>query len=223
MRGGAAASVSWRGFFVPTDRDQLLSEFIDAWNGGQRPNVDAFVERASRDDQPELVEAIGSFLAFAPTPSYSDEALRAIEAEAPRPDASLLAALMQSARERTGLTPAQVASGLVEELKLDAHSAGDRTAGYLERLEEDDLDPGRVSRKVFAALARLLQLPRETLEGAADLSRWLPGQVAPAPVFRADAEMAASAEAHVDLLADALAAPSSQGRDELDQLFLGGR
>jgi hypothetical protein len=42
-------------------------------------------------------------------------------------------------------------------------------------------------------------------------------------MFRADEAAAARAERHLDVLADALAAPGAKGRDEVDELFLGGR
>jgi hypothetical protein len=46
---------------------------------------------------------------------------------------------------------------------------------------------------------------------------------AAAPVFRADEDAAAAAGRHLEVLADALAAPGGEPRDEVDDLFLGGR
>ena len=84
--------------------------------------------------------------------------------------------------------------------------------------------PRGVSRRVFDALARVFEIPRSQLEGAGDLSRWLPAPApAAAPVFRADKDAARAVGAHLDVLADALQAPGDAGRDEVDDLFLGGR
>ena len=47
-RAAAAASRNWRRSFVTFDRERILSEFIDAWNAGQRPNVDEYIARAAR-------------------------------------------------------------------------------------------------------------------------------------------------------------------------------
>jgi hypothetical protein len=200
------------------DREQLLSEFIDAWNAGERPDVDAYIARADETDREVLASEILAFLSFAPTPSYSEETLRAIEAEVPElRRRGVLASLLQAARRRVGLGSHDLAVALVTELDLP-DSAQLKTASYLERLETGNLDGGRVSRKVFEALGRLLRVPREQLEGAADLT-------APtaAPVFRAKEPPMAAAAANIDLLADALATPGKRERDAVDELFLGGR
>jgi len=76
------------------------------------------------------------------------------------------------------------------------------------------------------ALARLFRVPRDQLEGAADIGGWraMPTAMAsPAPVFRADDEAADAVSRHLEVLADALDAPGAEARDEVDDLFLGGR
>ena len=82
---------------MPPDPDRILSDFIDAWNAGRRPDVDE-LRRARRRARPRAAGAdIAAFLAFAPTPEYDDDALDAIRAEpavaagaaaTPRPAAS---------------------------------------------------------------------------------------------------------------------------------------
>jgi hypothetical protein len=66
---------------VSMDREQVLSEFIDAWNAGERPDVDDYIARVPAEKQVELAEELIAFLTLAPTPEYSDEALAAIRAE----------------------------------------------------------------------------------------------------------------------------------------------
>jgi hypothetical protein len=203
------------------DREQLLSEFIDAWNAGDRPEADAYIARADEADRDELASEIVAFISFAPTPSYSDETLSTIEAEVPElPQRGVLASLLQAARRRVGLGSSDLAAALVADLDLP-ESAQTKTASYLERLETGDLDGARVSRKVFDALGRLLRVPREQLEGAADLPAWT--AAAAAPVFRASEPPMPAAARSIDLLADALATPGKARRDEVDELFLGGR
>jgi len=215
---------------VTFDRDRILSEFIDAWNAGSRPDVDDYLARAPADEQGELADQLLSFLTFAPTPSYDDEALAAIRAEpivaaaltAPDHRGGLLPALLSGLRARFSMTTAQLAGELVAMLELPSDRKH-KTACYLERLERGELEPTRVSRRVFDALARVFEIPRSQLEGAGDLSRWLPQSRAAAPVFRADKDAAHAVSAHLEVLADALEAPGGAARDEVDDLFLGGR
>jgi transcriptional regulator with XRE-family HTH domain len=138
---------------------------------------------------------------------------------------TLLPELLKRLRERVGLSMDEVAGELVGELRL-ADDRKPKTAGYLEQLEAGRLEPARVSRRVFEALGRVLGLAGSELEGAADTGGWMPAAAAaaaPAPVFRARRDAAETARRHLDVLADALAAPGGEGRDEVDELFLGGR
>jgi hypothetical protein len=73
---------------------------------------------------------------------------------------------------------------------------------------------------VLEALARLLGVPLAELKGAGEPSGWGPR---PAPVFRAERDAADAVGRHLELLGEALAAPGGEGRDEVDDLFLGGR
>jgi transcriptional regulator with XRE-family HTH domain len=218
---------------VTTVREQVLSEFIDAWNAGKRPDVDEYVARVPKEEQDVLGQELLAFLTFAPTPEYSDETLSAIEAEpavietlrASSRRGGLLPDLLKRLRERAGLSMDEVAGEIVGELGL-ADDRMPKTAGYLEQLEAGRLEPARVSRRVFEALGRVLGLAGSELEGAADSGGWTPvpvAQATPAPVFRARRSAAEAARRHLDVLADALAAPGGEARDEVDELFLGGR
>jgi hypothetical protein len=217
---------------MSTTREQVLSDFIDAWNAGERPDVDDYIARVPAVEQAELAEDLLEFMAFAPTPAYSDEALAAIRAEpvvaetlnARAGRAGVLPALLARLRERFGMRSADVAGRLVSELGLPSDRTS-KTAAYLERLEDGDLEPARISRKVFEGLGRVFHVPSDELQGAADVGGF-PGlgvARAAAPVFRADEDAAAAAGRHLEVLADALAAPGGEPRDEVDDLFLGGR
>jgi transcriptional regulator with XRE-family HTH domain len=216
---------------VTSDLDRTLSEFIDAWNAGERPDVADYIARVPAEEQAKLAEQLVSFLSFAPTPAYSEEALAAIRAEpivaevlaAPGEKGGLLPSLLATLRERFLITPAQLAGELVRALGLPTDRE-EKTASYLSQLERGELEPTRVSRRVFDALAHLFGVSRGELEGAGDLGGWGP-RPAPAPgaVFRADEDAAEAAGRHLEVLADALHAPGGGGRDEVDELFLGGR
>jgi transcriptional regulator with XRE-family HTH domain len=212
-----------------TDRDRILSEFVDAWNAGRRPDVDDYLARVDESERGELADALMAFLRFAPTPQYSDEALAAIRADpivaealaAASGRAGLLPSLFVRLRTRLGLSNADVAGELVESLSLPADRAP-KTASYLDRLERGELEPSRISGRVFDALARVFGVPRSELEGAGDVGGWVaPG--APAAAFRASDEAADAAAPHLDLLAKGLTTPGDAARDEVDDLFLGGR
>ena len=233
MRAAHAGCASWERFFVSTVREQVLSEFIDAWNAGQRPDVDEYIARVPEEERAAFSDELLSFLSLAPMPEYSDAAMAAIEAEPALIEAlhtstgktSLLPGLLKRLRERIGMSTADVAGELVDELGL-ADDQKPKTAGYREQLEEGRLEPSRVSRRVFDALGRIFGLGGSELEGAADAGGWTPvpaPAASVAPVFRAKRGAAELAGHHLEVIADALAAPGGEPRDEVDELFLGGR
>src|SRR4051794_13959730 len=140
---------------MSTTREQVLSEFIDAWNAGQRPDVDEYIARVPAEEQGALGEELATFLTFAPAPAYSDDALTAIrseiaEAAGTTDQRELFSALVTRLRERIGSSTTDIAGELVGELGLTQEQAP-KTARYLERLETGTLEPSRVSRRVFAA------------------------------------------------------------------------
>ena len=214
---------------MSTDRDRILSEFVDAWSAGARPDVDDYVARVGEDERAELSAELAAFVRFAPTPEYSDEALDAIRADpivaealaASSGRAGLLPSLLTRLRERLGMSNADVAGELVRTLDLPQDRAP-KAASYLAQLERGQLEPSRISGRVFEVLAKVLGVPRSELEGAGDVGGWAaPG--APAAAFRASDEAADAAAPHLDLLARGLATPGESARDEVDDLFLGGR
>jgi transcriptional regulator with XRE-family HTH domain len=211
------------------DRERILSEFIDAWNAGRRPDVDDHLARVEETDRAELADELMAFVRFAPTPEYSDDDLAAIRTDpivaealsAARGRSGLLPSLFVKLRSRLGLSNAEVASRLVASLELPADRAP-KTASYLERLERGELEPSRISGRVLDALAKLLGVPRSELEGAGDVGGWA-APAAPAAAFRASDAAAGEAAPHLDLLAKGLSTPGESARDEVDDLFLGGR
>ena len=51
--------------------DRVLSEFIDDWNAGRRPQVDEYLERVPEPERAELADQLMTWLEVAPTPTYA--------------------------------------------------------------------------------------------------------------------------------------------------------
>jgi hypothetical protein len=189
--------------------DQVLSEYMDAWNAGRRPDVDAYLARVPEGERDELAVALGEWLSIAPTPAYPAPARRAIRA-----DARLRAGLAETGRppgalfalrRRAGLGLDELAARVVAAFGLAGGQ--ERAAGYLERMEHGDLDESRVSRRLFGVLSAAL---------GADLS---PAAPAPAMLFRGEGESLAH---ELEALSRAALEPAPPPMDALDRLFLGG-
>ncbi|MBA3329118.1 MAG: helix-turn-helix transcriptional regulator, partial [Solirubrobacterales bacterium] len=175
-----------------THPDQILSEFIDAWNAGRRPDVDEYLNRAPDEQQAELAEEITTFLAFAPTPAYDPVTLSALRAEPAvvattqslAGELSQWPALLPRLRERAGLSLADLARRVCGALGLTGRE--EKTERYLADMERDALDPGGVSRRVLDALARALGTDASDLGSAGDAGGWA---ARPAPaLLRGEAE-----------------------------------
>jgi hypothetical protein len=210
---------------VPPQPDRILSDFIDAWNAGRRPDLDEYLARAPEPEREQLSADIMAFVAFAPTPDYDDAALAAIRAEPVVASAALAAgapgglwpALLPRLRERAALSTADLAAGLASLLGLPSDREP-KTRGYLEQLEAGALEPRGLSGRLLDGMARLLGVPRGALEGAGSFG----GPPVAAALFRAEGPAAEAVRDDLDVLADALAAPSGTAWDEVDELFLGG-
>jgi hypothetical protein len=212
-------------------RERVLSEFIDAWNDGRRPDVKAYLERVDATQRDALADDIATFLTWAPEPDYDAAALGALEAEpivaesmaAAGGQAGLWPSLIPRLRKRARLSVADLAGRLAETLALPS-AATAKTATYLTQMEHGELDPNRVSRRLLTALGSVLGIDGRELEAAGGLRGWsMPAAPATAaPMFRAEDQAAGAVRADLEVLADALAAPGEEW-DEVDELFRGGR
>ena len=212
--------------------EQLLSDFIDAWNAGRRPRVREYLARLpdgpERDD---LADQLTSWLEVAPTPAYSEQTRAEISQtpalarlrEATDKDAGLWPTVVPTLRERAGLSIADLAGKLVERFGLDRKET-ERTAGYLDRLERGALDPTRISQRLTAALAGILGVGERTLTDAGTYNRGLrpPAAAAGGALFRAAAPAPAAYREDFEVLARAARTPAPPPLDELDRLFTGG-
>lgn len=203
--------------------EQLLGEFVDAWNAGRRPDVEAFLDRAPEAERDELAAQMATWLQIAPTPDY-DETTRAAIGEEPALRAALDAAAtirsplsvrLPRLRERAGLAVSDVARRLVAVFNLDDEQ---RAADYLEQIERDELDPSRLSRRLLDGLAAILGTDRDQL--APGPPAFAGGQA----FFRAEDDADRWIAQDIDALSRAALAPApaSSPMDELDRLFVGG-
>ncbi|MEA2289995.1 MAG: hypothetical protein QOD55_1992 [Solirubrobacteraceae bacterium] len=210
--------------------EQVLSDFIDAWNAGRRPSVREYLSRvpegAPRDD---LADQISTWLEVAPTPDYSDATRAEIRADpvvqhvfdAVGNDAGLWPQVIPQLRARAGLSVAQVATRLVERFGLGGGSQ-ERTADYLERMERGELEPTRVSRRLLDALGELLGASGRTLSDAATFGGGLRPASAGGTLFRAEEGAGDWVAQDIEALSRAAMRPAPAPMDDLDRLFTGG-
>lgn len=214
---------------MSTSSDEVLSEFIDAWNAGRRPRVLEYLGRvpegAGRD---ELAEQIAAWLEVAPAPELDPAARARIRAEpavaraleAAGSQAGLWPVLIPRLRVRAGLSIGDVAARIVERFGLGAGDE-ERAATYLERLEQGELEPTRVSRRLLDALGDLLGAGGRTLAEAGALGGPR-AAAAGAALFRGGGDAGDQIAEDLDVIGAAAMTPAPPPMDELDRLFAGG-
>lgn len=203
--------------------EQILGEFIDAWNAGRRPAVEDYLERASAGDRDELATQLETWLEIAPTPQYDEPTRAAISSEpalirALETAAAIrgpLSARLPTLRERAGLAVRDVAQRLVAIFNLEDEQ---RAAAYLEQIERNEIDSSRLSRRLLDALAAILGADRD------QLTPGRPAMAAGQAFYRAEKDTNRWIAEDIDALSRAALAPApaSSPMDELDRLFLGG-
>jgi hypothetical protein len=180
--------------------DTLFDEYAVAYARGERPEAEEYLRRAGAQAD-ELALLLDRFLAAAPVPAPTPDAVRMYEAWE-RGQTPLLA--LRTAR---GVTRDGVVDAIVTALSLDPAKRG-KVKRYVHELEAGLLEPRRVDRSVLAAIAEAVHAKVE------DLLAWRPRPLAMEGVFLraddpADAVMSAPAE--------------PEEEDEIDRLFHSGR
>jgi transcriptional regulator with XRE-family HTH domain len=210
--------------------EQVLSEFIDAWNAGRRPRVIEYLTRVPEGpDRDELAEQIGTWLEVAPTPAYDlatraqirgEPAVRHVF-EAVGEDAGLWPEVLPQLRAGAGLSIRQIASRLVERFGLGGGDE-DRAAAYLERMERGELEAARVSHRLLDALGDLIGASGATLAAAGRLGGAMRPAAAAGTLFRAGEDAGDWVARDIEVLSMAARTPAPPEMDELDRLFTGG-
>jgi transcriptional regulator with XRE-family HTH domain len=210
--------------------DRILSDFVDDWNAGRRPQVPDFLDRAAPSERDELAARLAEWLAVAPAPELDAAARAAIRAEAPlaaalraiESESGLWPELLPRLRERAGLKLSELAERVTSAFGLAGQE--ERAAAYLARMESGRLDAARVSRRLLDVLGRALGVGADELAEAGDLGG---AGLRPAPaggvLFRAERARGGDAFARdLEALSEAAMTPAPPPMDELDRLFTGG-
>ena len=200
------ATAIWQGSFVSDRAFALFDEYASAYARGERPEAREYLERAG-DDRDKVARLIDVFLQAAPVPEPEPEVVELFEGWLAG-DSSL-----RRLRVARGMTPDRAVEELVDRLGLDRRKRA-KVKRYYHQLEGGQLDPDRVDRRVFAALADALQAR------ASDLTSWRPRPLS--------VEMSAGYAPQERVALDLRAAPApafeaAEDYDEIDGLFLGTR
>jgi hypothetical protein len=208
--------------------ERLLSEFIDAWNAGRRPQVQDYLDHAPEEEREELAGLIAAFVDQAPTPAYSPETIAEIRKE---PVVVELSALIESRsgawpsvlprlRRQAKLKREEVVAALAELLGVAGKEP--KVAVYYHQMETGRLDPGGVSRLVLKALGKVLRVAPREIQEAGDLWRGPPETLAEVYMRAPTGRIPMAAEDRLES-----APPPDEQRavewDEVDRLFRGGR
>ena len=183
---------------------RLLDEFAARWARGERPDAREYLERAG-ERQEELTRLLDRFLSLTPAPKPNDQTLTLAEA--------WVAGLppLVELRASQGLKRDAVVDALMKALGLGT-AKRDKVRRYYHQLETGLLEPVRVDRRVWEALASALRVRVDDLVG------WRAHPAEFEPAYRASAEVAVSPVAPAAVPADRGPAEES---DEVDRLFLG--
>jgi hypothetical protein len=204
--------------------DRLLNEFVEAWNAGERPEVDDFVDRAPEAERNELAGLIGAFLEIAPTPPYSPEQLDALRAD---PVVQVIARVAEGEpsplprlRERAKLKRDQVVEALARILGFPDKQK--KIARYYHQLEIGAITSGQVSQRVVDALADILRVTPGDVERAGAFFHLSPEPAAEMFLRRDEYGNEFLTDENLEVAATRSVVPGEDW-DEIDRLFLGGR
>jgi hypothetical protein len=210
--------------------EQVLSEFIDAWNAGRRPRVREYLARVPEGSpRDELADQISTWLEVAPAPQHTSATRAQIRSEpivqsvfaAVGDDAGLWPSLLPQLRARAGLSVGDLGARLVERFGLGG-GAQERATDYLTRMEDGELEASRVSRRLLDALGELLGASGRALADAGMLGAG-PRLASPGGTFfRAEGDAGDWVAQDIETLSRAGLTPAPREMDELDRLFMGG-
>ena len=179
--------------------ERLLDEFAVRFRRGERPNLREYLGQAG-DEAEELARLVNAFLAAAPPPPVSEEAValsrRWVEGESP----------VLALRVERHLKRDEVVDALLSRLGLEPQRREKLRLRYHE-LETGQLEPARVDRRVWDALAQTLHA---TVDELASWAR---------PLRTQDAELAYYRLAGTQPPPERIYPEQSEAPDEVDRLF----
>lgn len=185
--------------------ESLFDEFAVAYRRGDRPDVGAYLARATEGAERDgLADLIDRFLQATPAREPSEEELvlmqSRLDAEPP----------LLTLRKRRGLTRAAVVDTLVRVLGLEP-AKRDKVGRYYHELETGLLDPEPVDRSVWEVLGDVFHANAQRLAAL--------GPPSPAPAETAYLRRQDAPELAAPIATDMPA--EAEGPDEIDRLFLG--
>lgn len=209
-----------------TTVDDLFARFRAAYRSGEAADPRSYLDRLTGTDRSELEALILAFLEADPGDPYSPEAFAAFRAtpeharlqEAIHAEGETWPALLPRLRDAAELPRRTLVARLAAALGVSAQE--EKVGDYYHRMESGRLDPSGVSDRVLEALGRIVGASAERLRTAGRALQERPG--AGGAVFARTGQPA-------DLALDAVsAAPAADAeaagpRDEVDELFTGGR
>lgn len=154
--------------------DQIYNEFVDAWNVGQRPEVNNFVERLPEAEREEFLNMVSLFLSSATSPNYSEDQYAQIQSESAVQTASNMASaehglwntVLPRLRRRSKLSRNEIGVQLAK--KLNVPEEQQKVQAYYNAMEAGSLNPQGVSHEVCVALGDLLHVNVQEIEATGD-------------------------------------------------------
>ena len=209
------------------DVEQVLREYIREHRSGGAADPLEYLERVDEGvDRRELEALIDAYLEHAPRAGFDREVFEASRAPAvvaaieQELDArgTTWATLLPRLRAQAQIKRADLVARLAE--RLGVRGREDKVHRYYNAMEHEQLDPARISPRVFEALAGLVGTTADALRRAAPKPDDRLLQAAP-PAFARSAPWETDADAVAAAPAPA-ASVSPPEWDDVDQLFRGG-
>jgi hypothetical protein len=193
--------------------EERFTEFVAAWERGERPDPAKAIVVAGEADREPLAAMITAYLAAHPRTEVTADEVDARAAD-PRsqPPPQAWPELLPALRERTRTTRSALVAALAAALGFP--DATEQVEEHVHALETGQLEPRAVRPPVVAALARILQVPEWVLERGRRMSPPAP-QVQTLALFRLDLHHAAPMESASPPPDDVKPIP------EIDDLFTG--
>lgn len=193
--------------------EERFTEFVAAWERGERPDPAKAIVVAGEGDREPLAAMITAYLAAHPRTDVSAEdvdARAAYPSSEPPPEAWPV--LLPELRARRRTTRSALVAALAAALGFP--DAKEQVEEHVHALETGQLEPRQVRPPVVSALARILDVPEAVLERG---RRMTPpaAQMQSLALFRRESTLAASMESAPTPPSEVKPIP------EIDDLFTG--
>jgi hypothetical protein len=149
--------------------DELYRRYVQEYRDDGDADPRPYLAELTGVERAELSLRIDRFLQNAPAPEFNAEVFARFRADPARKamvERVLNPETLATMRAASGLTKADAAVALAEELELTGHERAVK-ARYHD-IEAGNTDPARIRRRVWEALAAVLKAPSEKLREAAE-------------------------------------------------------